>query len=71
MSQKLTDIDPDDDLYSIESFQDSVKLGCFIDYDGFGLLATKNKVSDIEIYPSQALSFQYPSWATHVVWFNK
>lgn len=71
MNQKLTDIDPDDDLYLIESFQDAVKLGCFIDYDGFGLLATKDKVSDIEIYPSQVSSFQYPSWATHVVWFNK
>jgi len=60
------------DLFTVRSFLGSVDSGGFIDYDGFGHLATKNKESNIEIAPSTARKIlsQYP-WATHVMWFNR
>ena len=50
-----------------------VENGGFIDYDGHGSLATDTEISDIEIHPSDvsALKLKLPSWATHVMWFNR
>ena len=60
------------DLFSVEEFVDNVRCGGFIDYDGFGNLATAEQESRIEIRPSNVLKMlaQNP-WATHVMWFNR
>jgi hypothetical protein len=60
-------------LMSWEDFVESCRSGNFIDYDGFGELATATRVSDVTISPSRALSADYrrPAWATHVSWYNK
>ena len=68
-------VDPDDHecLISWDDFVQSCRSGSFIDYDGFGELATATRVSNVPISPSKALSADYkpPKWATHVSWYNK
>lgn len=70
---KLEPIDPDDAHMTWEDFLDSCESGSFIDYDGFGELATATHVSEIQVSPSSALRSTYkrPAWSTHVVWYNK
>ncbi len=50
-----------------------VRSGGFIDYDGFGELASENQVSDLQVSPSDitALKLPMPDWATHVIWYNR
>lgn len=69
----FSEIRNDDDLMSLEDFEGSCLGGGFIDYDGYGNLATKDKKSDIEIYPSliKNNTVKIPEWATHVVWYNR
>lgn len=55
----------------LEEWLDCVEDGAFIDYDGFGELATATHFSDIEISPSQAKIFEFPEWCTHIVWYNR
>lgn len=73
MSEKPTfkNIDEDADHMSLEEWLDCASTGCFIDYDGLGHLATGDQESDIRIWPSQAEGYQFPSWATHIVWYNR
>jgi len=56
---------------TLEKWLETVRCGGFIDYDGSGELATADKVSGINIYPSQAENYIFPDWCTHIVWFNK
>jgi hypothetical protein len=57
----------------LEEFVRSVKSNFFIDYDGFGKLATATEMSEEIVYPSNLmkLDFKFPDWVTHVVWFNR
>ena len=64
-------IEKDDDVYTIEQFKGICKSGGFIDYDGFGVYAYKDKKSDIEIYPSDVQKGNVRSDFTHVVWYNR
>jgi hypothetical protein len=60
------------DVMSMEDFIDCCKCGGFIDYDGFGHPALKDKMnSDIWLTPSKALEGDYDKRYTHVVWFNR
>ncbi len=59
------------DHMTLEEWKDGVASGGFIDYDGYGELATKDGCSDIEIHPSQLNGFLFPSWCTHIVWYNR
>jgi hypothetical protein len=59
------------DHMTIECWKSNVKRGGFIDYDGYGDLATETECSNIEIYPSQAFKYEIPEWATHICWYNK
>lgn len=52
-------------------FLQAVECNAFIDYDGFGELATETHCSDIEIYPSQVKETAFPDWCTHIVWYNR
>ncbi len=65
-------IDPDlGDHMTWEDFVGRCRRRSFVDYDGFGELATATHVSTITISPSRALTFAPPAWATHVVWYNR
>jgi len=59
------------DLFTVEDFDYNIRAGAFTDYDGFGELATNDKVSNIEIHPSTFNPEALPDWCTHIVWYNK
>ncbi len=60
------------DLMKLSDFVEGCKVGpLFTDYDGFGYYATKDKESDITVYPSDIMSGVYRKDFTHVVWYNK
>lgn len=62
------------DLMTIEEWLENVECGGFIDYDGSGTLAYKDKMSDIDVYPSMVKSGMFQMIRgdfTHVVWFNR
>ena len=59
------------DHMTIENFIQNCKVGMFIDYDGYGYLATKDRRSDIIISPSKIKKVGIPKWATHVLWYNR
>lgn len=61
------------DHMTVEKWLQCVECGGFIDYDGHGALSNGTELSDIEIKPSDisALKLKIPSWATHVMWFNR
>lgn len=63
----------DDDIYTLKQFVGMCKEGGFIDYDGFGVYADKNKKmkTNIEVYPSDITSGKYRKDFPHVVWYNK
>ena len=48
-------IEDGSDVYTISDWIDSVIQGYFIDYDGFGELATKSEVSDLIVKPSYVI----------------
>ncbi len=55
----------------IARFDEAVKTHAFIDYDGHGYFATATQMSDILVKPSEWGGLKIPSWATHVMWFNR
>ena len=59
------------DHMTIKEWLECVECGGFIDYDGYGDLATINKVSDITICPSEAKRYKFPDWCTHIMWYNR
>ena len=62
------------DLITREAFTESVTSGIFIDYDGYGYLATEEGyVQLILVHPSewQQLNKRAPQEFTHVLWFNR
>jgi hypothetical protein len=72
------------DLMTFKRFKSSVDDGSLIDYDGYGVLATKDKVSNVLVCPSlfkrdkvklshdgEEFDIDEFDWATHVMWFNK
>lgn len=72
--RKMTPIDHDcGHLITRAAFEESVRTGMFIDYDGFGEYATATEVSDVVVKPSRLgeRGFVWPPWATHVLWYNR
>lgn len=59
------------DLMTLQKFVSSCKGGGFCNSDGWGNYATKDKMSDIEVYPSDIIAGVYREDFTHVVWFNR
>ena len=68
---KLEDIPDYGDHMTMEEFIQSCRYHMFTDDDGFGKYATKDKVSNICIYPSDIAMGIYRNDFTHVVWYNK
>ena len=59
------------DHMTFNEFVGMCKSGGFIDDDGEGCYATKDKMTNISVYPSDIRSGNYRTDFTHVVWFNK
>jgi hypothetical protein len=59
------------DHMSFSSFKEACIDGMFIDYDGCGNYATKDKMTNIGISPSDIKEGVYRKEFTHVIWFNK
>ena len=62
------------DVFKIGDFITLCEMGGFIDYDGHGYLATKDKMSEVFIKPSMFTAFnpyKPHKGFTHIVWFNK
>lgn len=71
---ELKDLDDPDwcDHMTMKEFVKCCNIGpLFTDDDGFGVYATKDKQTDIHVYPSDILSGNYRKDFTHVVWYNK
>ena len=65
-------VDPEcGDLMTKEEWLMNVESGGFMSYDGYGHLAMADKVSDIEISPSDVDGYLWPKWCTHIVWYNR
>lgn len=70
-SFELTDISDYAHHMTLKEFINAANDGWFIDYDGSGNYATKDKESDITIIPSDIIAGVYREDFTHVVWYNK
>lgn len=71
---KFEKIDPDDDHMTIEEWKEACDDGMFIDYDGWGDFATETECSNLSVSPSDYYKnpdWNPPSWATHIVWYNR
>jgi len=57
------------DLMSVNEWKRCVRLGGFIDYDGFGHAVKDNLMTKEQYYPSQMN--EVPKDATHIMWYNR
>ncbi len=55
------------DHMPLDEFLESVEVGAFIPYDGSGYYATATHESRNSVWDR----ISPPSWATHVMWYNK
>jgi len=56
---------------TISSWIKAVKDGLFVDYDGYGYLATDKKMSSIKVVPSDVGKKRIDLKFSHIVWFNR
>jgi hypothetical protein len=71
---KKPELEPHNDrgeLMTIEDWKECCERGGFIDYDGHGRFATAEGFTKIPVCPSERDYFELPSWATHIVWYNR
>lgn len=70
------------DLFTLEDWIGCVRSGGFIDYDGYGDLASADKVSNVEVQPSEVFEkgpgskikesfLEKTKGFTHVLWYNR
>lgn len=64
------------DLMTLEEFVGCCECGGFINYDGFGVFATEDEMSDIQVVPTDITVEKIHengkfSKFTHVVWYNR
>lgn len=62
------------DLFEMEEFIEYCKDGCFIDYDGYGYLATATEQCEWIVRPGKVTSANFKGWHpfwTHVMWYNR
>jgi hypothetical protein len=58
------------DHMTLKKFVDSCLGGGFCNSDGFGNYATKEMMSDVEVYPSDIIAGVYRDDFDYVVWLN-
>jgi hypothetical protein len=56
---------------TLNQFKNACRNGLFIDYDGYGKYIDGDKMTDIDIYPSdvKAKSIRYE--LNKIIWFNR
>lgn len=60
------------DHMKFEDFEEACRNGWFIDYDGSGVYATEDKISDIAIYASDFTEHNnIRADFSHVMWYNR
>lgn len=59
------------DRMTIEEFKENVECGGFIDYDGFGTYIMDEKMSNIDISPSDVKAGMIRKEFKEIIWFNK
>ena len=59
------------DVMTLKDFIDNVKSGGFIDYDGSGNYVKDDKMSDIQIFPSDVKKGNIRKDFDKIVWFNR
>jgi len=68
----FTELPDHGDLIALADFKEAVDCNAFIDYDGFGEMATETQTSRLHIKPSQVYKgYNFPDWCTHILWFNR
>jgi hypothetical protein len=65
------ELNKNDHVLTINEFIEQVKQGYFIDYDGYGCYVKDNKVTNIEILPSDIKYNAIRKEFNTIVWFNK
>ena len=58
-------------LMTLTEFTEDCKLGCLINYDGYGYYSDGKTMTEILIRPSDVMSGRVNQKYTHVVWFNR
>lgn len=71
MPYKLEDLPKYGDVMSLSDFIENVNCGGFIDYDGYGNYVIDNKMTDIEIYPSDVEYGTIRKDFDTIIWFNR
>lgn len=59
------------ELLEFETFAYDCHTKAIIPYDGYGYYATKDKMTDIAVSPTDIVNNKYRTDFTHVMWFNK
>lgn len=71
MTPEFKDLPDYGDVMSLKDFIDCVNSGGFIDYDGSGNYVRDNKISDIDIYPSDVKHNSVRKDFDTIIWFNR
>jgi hypothetical protein len=58
-------------LMTLDEFGDAIRHGYINNDDGSGFFATEKEYSEINVFSDIGLIVDPPSWATHVMWFEK
>jgi len=68
---EVSDIPDYGDVMTLNEFKNACRNGLFIDYDGYGKYIDDDKMTDIDIYPSdiKAKSIRYE--LNKIIWFNR
>jgi hypothetical protein len=56
------------DLMTIEEWKESCEDGSVA--DGHGRVATSDGFTRVPVLPRERDCFEFPAWATHIVWYN-
>jgi len=69
---KMTPLDRESCCFmQLREFVKACKSGEFIDYDGCGVYATEDMVTDITVLPSEIMAGKIRDDYSYVAWYNK
>jgi hypothetical protein len=71
MPYELSELPTYGDVMSLTEFIKCVKCGGFINDDGYGIYVKDNKISDVEIYPSDIKNKSVRTDFDTMIWFNR
>jgi uncharacterized short protein YbdD (DUF466 family) len=61
----------DDDIMTLQEFQDSCSEKTLTNFDGYGHISNGSHHGRLNVLPSVANEIDFPKWVTHIVWYNK